>query len=74
VLIACHQHPGDASRALLFYTAADDADLIDPNSVFHGPTDWVIAHHTGKGRYEIVAKGDFPKDLAGHWSELAAAE
>jgi len=74
LLVACHPNPDDPARAVVLYTAAKDAALAAPNGVFHGPTDWVVARHLGGDRYAIVAKGDFPKDLAGNWKPLPADE
>jgi len=60
VLIAARARTDDATLPLLVYAAADNADLVGVNGgVFHGPTDWVVAHRLAPGKYEIVAKGDF---------------
>lgn len=58
VLIAAHPRPGNDAHAVLLYTAHDDADLLDVNNVFHGPTDWVVAKRTAAG-FEVVETGSF---------------
>lgn len=62
VLIACRPHPTDMYHGVLVYTAARDADLIGVNSLFHGPTDWVVANRLPNGTFETIATGNF-KDL-----------
>jgi hypothetical protein len=53
--------------------AAASLELLDGiNGVFHGPTDWVVARRGPGGKFEAVARGDFPKDLANRWGRLAA--
>lgn len=73
MLVACHPLPGNATGAVVLYTAATEAALAAPNAVFHGPTDWVVARHVGGNIYQVLAKGDFPKSLAGEWHPLPAA-
>jgi hypothetical protein len=70
-LIACKPHPRDDKQAVTVYTAGRDEDLVNLNSLFHGPTDWIVARHVGGGRFEEVASGDFPRDGNGRWLPLA---
>lgn len=46
------------------YTAARDEDLVGVNSVFHGPTDWVVAKRMIDGKFETIAKGNFQEDMS----------
>jgi hypothetical protein len=57
VLIACLPNPTDPGLGVLVYTADRDEDLVGVNSVFHGPTDWVVARRTF-GKLTIVAQGE----------------
>lgn len=71
VLVACHPHPDDAQRPVLIYAAARQDLLPGINGLFHGPTDWIVAHRTAPGKFVEVAKGDFPKSLGGSWRQLS---
>jgi hypothetical protein len=42
-VIAAIRNPADRARTAVLYTAARAADLVGINSVFHGPTEWVVA-------------------------------
>lgn len=42
-LISALPHPTNTNHSLLVYTAQQSSDLININSIFHGPTDYVIA-------------------------------
>jgi hypothetical protein len=63
VLIACRPNPRDPNLGVLLYTAARDDDLVEVNSVFHGPTDWVVARREG-GRFTTVGQGELPPSAA----------
>jgi len=63
ILIACQPNPGDGYRGVLLYTSARDEDLVGVNSVFHGPTDWVVAKRMMDGKFETIAKGNFQADM-----------
>lgn len=58
VLIVAHPMPGRALGGVVVYAAAKDEWLIGANSVFHGPTDWVVARRVG-GKWVTVAAGNF---------------
>lgn len=58
VLIACWFRRDDPTKAVIVYTSANDRDVVQANSLHHGPTDWVIGRRAG-ARFEIVAKGDW---------------
>lgn len=72
VLLACWPSPFGEGRAVGVYAAADAGALDGVNGVFHGPTDWVVARRGPGGKFETMAKGDFPKDLANRWGKLPA--
>lgn len=59
VLVACAPHPDDPLLPVLVYATADDAWVDGVNSVFHGPTDWLVARRGADGKFEAVAKGDW---------------
>ena len=42
-VIAAVRNPDDRDQKAVLYTAAHGEDLIGINSVFHGPTEWVVA-------------------------------
>jgi len=54
--ISAWPNPQNPRKAMVIYTAQQAEDVIDINSVFHGPTDYVIA----KGR-EILKSTDYNK-------------
>jgi hypothetical protein len=66
LLIACRPHPGDRDLPVLLYTAASDDLIVNANSVFHGPTDWVVARR-GLTGFEVIGKGDFRRTRDGTW-------
>jgi hypothetical protein len=72
VLLACWPSPFGERRAVGVYAAASPELLEGINGVFHGPTDWVVARRGPGGKFETVARGDFPKDLANRWGRLPA--
>jgi hypothetical protein len=45
-LISAWPNPQNSKRGILIYTAQQAKDVIKINSVFHGPTDYVIARNT----------------------------
>lgn len=67
VLIACHPHPENKRLPVTVYTAARNENLVEINSIFHGPTDWIIARRDAEGNFEKVASGDFEKTPDGQW-------
>ncbi len=62
-LIALHDR-------VLLYASATSQGLVGINSVFHGPSDWLIARREGEGFVEVES-GSFPKTLDGRWGQLA---
>lgn len=70
VLVACRPRANGAALPVLVYAAARDEDLVGIHNLFHGPTDWIVGRSLGGGRFEEVARGDFPKTLNGRWSAL----
>ena len=60
VLIVCLPNPYNAERAVLIYASAKDENVLEANSFFHGPTDYVVGRWTAKHRPEIVRQGRFP--------------
>jgi hypothetical protein len=66
-LIAAVRNPADPARRAVLYTASRTADLIEINSVFHGPTEWVVAD--GKNQ---LAAGSFLRGVALAPAEMAA--
>lgn len=42
-VIAAIRNPTDPARRAVIYSAANAADLVNINAVFHGPTEWVVA-------------------------------
>jgi C-terminal processing protease CtpA/Prc len=53
-VIAALRNPVDAEQRVLLYSAARTRDLVDINSLFHGPTEWVVADGT-----QVLASGAF---------------
>ena len=74
VLILCQPSPSNPRDAIVAYAAAAEEDLVGVNSLFHGPSDWVVGRRVGAQRYEAVASGDFPKAGDGRWLPLPAAD
>jgi uncharacterized protein DUF4932 len=66
VLIACRFRSDDPAHGMTVYAAARDADLVNVNSIRHGPQDWVVAQTTPKG-WKVLASGDFPHAVDGAW-------
>lgn len=54
--ISAWPNPQNSEKGMVIYTAQQAEDVMDINSVFHGPTDYVIA----KGR-EILKSTDYNK-------------
>lgn len=71
VLIAAHPRPGDDAQAVLLYAAFDDATLLGINTVFHGPTDWVVAQRTLTG-FDVLDRGNFSRGPDGKVLPLSA--
>jgi hypothetical protein len=46
---------------IVAYVAADEMDLIGINSVFHGPTSYVVAQRTADGWNEVEAAASWPE-------------
>jgi hypothetical protein len=61
-LITAWPNPQNPKRGVLIYTAQQADDIVGINSVFHGPTDYVIAKST-----EILKAADYKKQN-GRWS------
>jgi hypothetical protein len=60
-LISALPNPDNPARGLLVYTAQRPQDVAGINGVFHGPTDWLVAHGSerlGEGFY-IKSDGDW---------------
>jgi hypothetical protein len=55
-------NPSNPERGMVFYTAQQSEDVLNINSVFHGPTDYVIAKAT-----RILKSGNYTKKN-GTWS------
>ncbi|MFO0985051.1 MAG: hypothetical protein U1E76_25530 [Planctomycetota bacterium] len=53
-LICAIKNPHDVSHTAALYIALDPADVININSVFHGPSGWVVADGP-----RVLAAGDF---------------
>lgn len=66
LLIATWPRPDDPSQGVVVYTAADDADVSDANTLRAGPTDWVVGEKTATG-FTVLATGDFPHAADGAW-------
>ncbi|HEX6813646.1 MAG TPA: S41 family peptidase [Planctomycetota bacterium] len=66
-LIAAVRNPANPTRRAVLYLAARAADLIEINSVFHGPTEWVVAD--GK---QQLASGSFLRGVALSRAQMAA--
>jgi hypothetical protein len=60
--ISAWPHPQNPKRGILIYTAQQAKDIVNINSVFHGPTDFVVA----KGA-DILKAGKYKKDK-NHWA------
>lgn len=59
--ITCWPNPADGTRAIVIYTAIDASDVVGLNSIFHGPTDYVVAD----GRKTLKASNY--KKSGGEW-------
>lgn len=57
IMISAMPNPQNYKNPLLIYTAQDAKDIIDINSIFHGPTDYIVA----KGEKELQS-GFYNKD------------
>jgi hypothetical protein len=55
--ITAWPNPHNAKRGMLIYTAQKAEDIPGINSIFHGPTDYVIA-----GKLKILHSGDYKKN------------
>ena len=53
-VIAALRNPADRAQKLLLYAATRTADLVEINSVFHGPTEWVVADGS-----KVLGSGSF---------------
>lgn len=60
--ISAWPHPQNPKRGVLVYTAQQAKDIIRINSVFHGPTDYVVARERS-----IIKAGNYKK-IKNHWS------
>ncbi len=50
-------NPQNPQRGILIYTAQQAKDVVKINSVFHGPTDYVVAKETN-----VIKAGNYKKD------------
>jgi len=57
-VIVTRPHPEDASLPVVIYAAWDPADVEGINSLFHGPTDWLVADGD-----QTLATGNYASDL-----------
>ncbi|MHC4120956.1 MAG: hypothetical protein ACYSWO_25990 [Planctomycetota bacterium] len=55
-LISAWPNPNNPERGMVFYTAQQPQDVVGINSIFHGPTDYVIARGT-----EALASANYDK-------------
>lgn len=56
-VICTVRNPDNENRRALIYTAARGADVVGLNSVFHGPTEWVVAdggRTLASGNFEVA--------------------
>jgi len=58
---------------VLIYAAAESADVVGLNKLFHGPIDWVIVGRDENGERTTLASGNFPRAMDGTWGVLPAA-
>ncbi len=68
VLIACLPNPYNAERSVLVYASAKDENVIEANSFFHGPTDYVVGRWSAERKAEVVRQGDFKRGEDGKWA------
>jgi hypothetical protein len=66
--ISAWPNPRNPEKGMVFYTAQRPEDVLNINSVFHGPTDYVIARAT-----EPLASANYDK-RNGTWSLTAAID
>jgi hypothetical protein len=66
--IAAWPNPQNPAGAVIIYTAQQAGDIVNINSVFHGPTDFVVADGTN-----ILQAADFDK-AGGVWTFPATAQ
>ena len=59
--ITCWPNPANTERALVIYTAPNAADVVNMNTIFHGPTDYVVADG------ENILKSSNYKKAGGEW-------
>ena len=55
--ISCWRNPANPAKGVVIYTATRAAYVNDINSVFHGPTDYVVARGS-----EVFVSGSYQKD------------
>jgi hypothetical protein len=55
--ITAWPNPHNAKRGFLIYTAQKAEDIPEMNSIFHGPTDYIVAE-----KLTILHSGDYKKD------------
>jgi hypothetical protein len=61
-VITAWPNPGNPKRGVIVYTAQRAEDVVGINNVFHGPTDYVIAHGI-----DVLQSGSYAKN-GGKWS------
>lgn len=59
--ITCWPNPANTERAVVIYTAPNAADVVNMNTIFHGPTDYVVADG------ENILKSSNYKKAGGEW-------
>ncbi|MDD4051342.1 MAG: DUF4932 domain-containing protein [candidate division Zixibacteria bacterium] len=55
--ISCWRNPANPAKGVMIYTATRAAYVNDINSVFHGPTDFVVARGS-----DVIVSGGYQKD------------
>ncbi len=58
--ISCWRNPENPQNGMVIYTAQKAEDIIQINSVFHGPTDYLIARNRETLADEFYDKTEFP--------------
>jgi hypothetical protein len=58
--ISCWRNPENPQNGMVIYTAQKAEDIIQINSVFHGPTDYLIARNLETLADEFYDKSEYP--------------
>ena len=67
VLITCYVNPYNEKLRVLFYTSADDAQVINLNDFFHGPTEYLVGRWGPDGKPVTLHQGDYTRTTDGKW-------